>query len=296
MASSLNPREVRSVLSKRESLPTLPATYTRLIKATSNPNSNVSDIVEIITYDPILSANVLRVANSSYTGLSDPVEELSDAIMFLGVSEVSRIALSVGYVDLFNVKGMTGDFLKDVWLHSITSALLSWRIASLSQSNFANDAFLAGLLHDIGKLFFATAFPSAYSTVLEQRNIPGVKMLELEQETFGLTHPEAGEELCKHWGLAPRMGEVARRHHDPELGSEDSRNLIYSVGLASIFAHIFSGDTQSESQGEQMKAWTKNISQASPHPEFFNEDKLLPILEQEADRAKEFLKAPAGKK
>jgi putative nucleotidyltransferase with HDIG domain len=290
------PRAVRAALSKKESLPTLPTTYTKLIRVIGNPNTSISELVEIITYEPILTANLLRVANSAYTCLSDPVEDVSDAVMYMGMNEVGRIALSVGYFDVFAAKGVSADFLKGIWLHSISVALLSWRMATIGQFTFAQEAYLAGLLHDIGKLFFATTYTSAYAS-MRTRVVKGeVSGLEIENSNFGIMHTEAGEELCRFWKLSGRTIEIVRKHHEPETASEESRELALCVAAANIMAHQLIQDEPVDSRLEQADAWVRELSTKAKHPEFFAPDQLVPILSQEIEKAQQMVASTAGKK
>jgi HD-like signal output (HDOD) protein len=290
----LSPGSVRVALSRKESLPTLPATYTRLIRATANPNSSVSDLVEIITYDPILAGNVLHVANSAFAGLTEPVANLADAIMFLGIHEVSRIALSVGYFDVFATSGLSADFIKNIWFHSIAVALTSWRIASIGQFSFADDGYVAGLLHDIGKLFFATSFTKVYTGVRVRVAKEG-NGLVFENEAFGLTHVEAGHELSQFWNLSPKVIEIVTCHHDPSKARDELKDLVLCVSAANIFVHELVQDEPIGNRLADAQEWFASLRSRAVHPEFFDLAKIRPILVQEIERARSLVATQSEK-
>jgi HD-like signal output (HDOD) protein len=281
-----NPTAVRACLGRRQSLPTLPTTFSKLMSVASNPNANLLELVEIIAYDPILMANVLRVANSSYMGLKEPVEDLSAAILYLGMSEIKRIALSVGSFDLFRSKGVSSDFLRNIWVHSLTTALISQQLANAAQFEFAEEAYLPGLLHDLGKLFFATFYPAIYAPLRLEVSEGRGEGLALETTIFGMTHVDAVVELCEHWKLPPKIATVAKNHHDPCVISTEERMLGLCVALANVLAHQALADEPMENRLPQAEEWMKELAAATKRPEAFGPDTLQAIVHAEAQRAR----------
>jgi HD-like signal output (HDOD) protein len=213
----LNHAAVRACLARRQSLPTLSTSFSRLVELAANPNVEMLDLAETIASDPVVMANVLRVANSSYMGLQRPVDDLPSAIIYLGMGEVKRIALSVGSLDVFRVKREGGVLLKRIWLHSLLTGLISQQIAALGQFDFVDDAYYSGLLHDLGKLFFSLFFSSVYTSLRQEVMAGRGEGLILEQHVFGMTHVDAAEDLCRHWKLPAKIASVAWKHHDPLL-------------------------------------------------------------------------------
>lgn len=280
-----NPASVKACLARRQSLPTLPTTFTRLMGVVNNPNLNLVDLAEIISTDPILMANVLRVANSSYMGLKEPVSNLSEAILYLGMEDVKRIALSVGSFDVFKAKGVSGDFLKNIWLHSLATGFISQKLAKNAQFDFHEIAYLGGLLHDLGKLFFASFYSSTYAPI-RQEVANGGDGLALESQFFGMTHLDAASELCLHWNLPPKAAAGAVNHHDPSKAAEDDRLFVYCVAAANILAHKIVADEPVESRLPLLQTWLDELAKASGKPELADLAQLEPILVKEVERAK----------
>jgi len=292
--TKLDPVAVRACLARRQSLPTLPDTFEKLTRVSTDPNANLVDLAEIISRDPVLTANVLRAANSAYMGLRERVNDLSSAIFYLGMAEVKHIALSVGSFDVFKVKGVSSEFLKDVWRHSLTTALIGKQIARSARFNFADEAYLSGLLHDMGKLFFASFYTSAYGPLCAEVATGNSDGLKLEQNVFGMTHLDAARDLCEHWRLPPYASQVAVNHHDPSQATADASTLSLCVAASNILAHQVLGDRPVEPMLPQAYKWLEQLSAAGNHPELLSPAGMDPILKLEAERVKRFEEMASG--
>jgi HD-like signal output (HDOD) protein len=288
----LDPKAVRQNLARKERLPTLPATYTKLIKIMGDPNATIVELTQIIQHDPVLTANVLKVANSAYAGGGgEPIEDLSFAIFRLGMKEIGKIALSVGYFDVFasKTRGVSEDFLKNLWTHSTAVALLGWRIAMLGRFEFEKDAYLVGLLHDMGKLFFATTYTAIYASLCKAVASGDGDTLTLESATFGLNHLEAAQSLCEFWKLPPIVVEMATRHHDPMSMEESARPLGLCLSAANVFAHHLIQDQPVNDRWELALGWLQELSMQAANPEQLQYEALEPLLLQEIEKAKQFM-------
>ena len=282
----LNHAAVRACLGRRQSLPTLPTTFSKLMQVARDPNASLVELAEIISCDPILMANVLRVANSSYMGLHEPVEDLSAAILYLGMAEIKRIALSVGSFDVFGRKGISSDFLRNIWVHSLTTGLISQQLAHAAHYEFAEDAYLAGLLHDLGKLFFATFYSEVYAQVRIEVAEGRSDGIELESQIFGFSHLDAAAELCSHWKLPQKVASIASTHHDPSSSSD--RLFSLCIAAANVLAHKVIADEPVEHRLPQAQAWLAELSANSSNPGCLGPEELENILQTEAQRAKRF--------
>jgi len=290
-----NPAAVRACLSRRQSLPTLPDTFARLTRVSTDPNANLVDLAEVIARDPVLAANVLRAANSAYMGLRERVEDLSSAIFFLGLAEVKHIALSVGSFDVFKVKGVSSEYLKDVWRHSLTTGLIAKQIARSARFPFVDEAYLAGLLHDIGKLFFAGFYTAVYGPVCAEVASGNVDGLVAEKEVFGITHLDAARELCEHWKLPVHTAAVAVNHHDPLKSKPESSTLSLCVAASNILAHHSLGDRPVDQLLPQAYIWLEKLSAAGNRPELLSPAGIDPILKLETERVKRFEEMTSGR-
>lgn len=284
----LDPASVRACLARRQSLPTLPDVFTRLSKISTDPNANLVDLAEVISRDPVLTANVLKAANSAYLGLREHVTDLSSAIFFLGLADVKHIAMSVGSFDVFRVKGVSSEFLKDIWRHSLSTALVAKQIARSSRFPWVDDAYLAGLLHDIGKLFFATFYTTAYAPLCAEAATGNSNPLELEKHVFGMNHVEASKDLCEHWRLPPQVTQVAIHHHDPSQAKQDAAPMTLCVAACNVLAHHALGDRPVDQQLPQAYRWLQQLSATGGRPELLTPAGIDPILKLEVERVKRF--------
>lgn len=282
----LNHAAVRACLLRRQSLPTLPLTFNKLVSVASDPNSNILELVEIIAYDPSLMANVLRIANSSYLGHTERIQDLSEAVLFLGVGEVRRIALSIGAFDIFGTRGVSSTFLSAIWLHSVTTALISQQIAKQAQFDFADEIYVAGLLHDLGKMFFAIFYPAVYAPLRAEIVNRKGDALALESQIFGMTHLESAQELCQHWNLSATVMAVAKNHHQPMEAPEETRLITLCVAASNVFAHHILADEPVDTRLPLAYLWLQELAANSSNPSVFNPEQIQAILMSEAERAR----------
>jgi putative nucleotidyltransferase with HDIG domain len=276
----LNPIEVKSRLKKGKSLPTLPVTFMKIMNVTSDPNNSFTELANLIAYDPVVTADVLQVANSSYMGLRAPAEDLSTAILYLGTAEIRRIAIAVGAFNIFS-KSSSRSYIQNVWRHSLTTGLISQQLAAFCGFDFYEDAYVAGLLHDLGKVFFASSYSDIYQPILEKVS-GGNMILELEKQTFGMTHLDAALELCQYWRLPPKVCNVATNHHNPNECSSEADLLSLCVACSNIYAHMIIGDEPVDSRLPQARQWLGEVLENSIEGKSLGIDGMEGILLMEA--------------
>lgn len=216
---------------------------------------------EAFSQDPSLAARVLRLANSVYAGLSEPLTSLEEAVASLGLRPVRELALAAPIIeDLQTAVGEVSFPWPEFWRHSLATALLTREIASAMQPAADEADFLAGLLHDVGRIVMAAEFPVAFAEFCRRAAEPGVEVRGLEKEVFGLEHGELGALYLERHGLPPAMIEVARFHTQPGLASAHCM-LVAAVQLANGLARSNgigqSGDSTpvSEEQWLEAEGW-----------------------------------------
>jgi putative nucleotidyltransferase with HDIG domain len=209
-------------------VPTLPAIVVQALKVLQNPNSDARAVERVIVNDPAISAKILRVANSAFFGFSRRISTISEAVRVLGFTNVQGMIFSVGAFDAFRTERLN---LTDFWKHSIATATAA-RFLSPHVQCSADEAFMAGILHDIGKLIFAIQAEPAYHQVLElRRGAAPMSSLEAERTLFEFTHPEVGEMVAERWDLPARYVAAIAHHHDPQAAGEE-RAFCALIGLA----------------------------------------------------------------
>lgn len=213
---------------------TLPTVYSSLIDVLADPHSNVGDVANIIACDQASTSKVLKVVNAPFYGYPGQIDTISRAVVILGYNEIYNLIVSSYIMDFFSKKDSLLDFQPvDFWGHSIAVGIatkyLSRGLGLVNQENF----FIAGVLHDIGKLIFFEFAEDQFSKVLEFSKKTRKPLHDVEKEIFGMDHGQIGALLIEKWGLPPSIIKSLRYHETGFVpGSRDA--LVASVHLGNI--------------------------------------------------------------
>ncbi len=230
----MNP--IEELLKDAEDLPTLPTIYTSLLDVMSNPRSSVNDVAIIITQDIAASTKIIKTVNSPIYSLKAKVETITDSIFHLGFEEVKNLVISLSVMNLFKSDSTFQTFsIIDLWKHSIGVGVITRLIGiEIGVKNIEN-YFLAGLIHDIGKLFFADVFKDDYKQVIRYSEENEKSIEEAEDAVFGVNHTLAGEALARTWGL-PDSFVNSIRYHSSGFAGDEPNLLTACVHVSNILA------------------------------------------------------------
>lgn len=193
-------------------LPTLSTVLNKILKVAGNDRSCASDMAEVISKDQALTANILKIANSAFFGLSQKVTTVSRAIVVLGFDAVKSIALSASVIEAFR-EGNTRFDRSAFWTHSLACAYISKRIADMTHRVDRETAFVSGLLHDVGKIVLDIHFPDSYQRVLSVLEEGHKSSVQAEEEILGFTHAEVGMWMAQRWKFPkPILFSIANHH------------------------------------------------------------------------------------
>lgn len=288
MAKADNRDITLAALKEPKKLPTLPALYAELLEVARDPEASSQQVAVVIGKDPITAVRILRVANSSFYGLKQPAEDLSTAIVYLGTNEVQNIAMGVGSLQIFG-ETPRHRFLKELWQHSLATAALTDEIAHrLNHPNRAQ-AYLAGLIHDIGKLFFASCFMDEYLLAESESRENLQDLLTIETGVFGLNHLEAADYIVKHWQIPPHIGVAIQAHHDPLTVTGPDRLLTLCLALANDLARHFDGSGD-VFQSDRFGNWLAEARSTAGLGEDLDVNMVLQLAEPVYAKAKELAK------
>lgn len=219
-------------------LPSLPAIAIKIIQEIRKDKSSVNELADIISFDPALTAKVLKVANSSFYGLSYKVDSIDKAVNILGLEVLKNIALSFIIVRGFK-RNSVDEFNQELfWKRSITAAVCADLMASRLKKR-RDDTFVTALLMDIGVLVMYLSRPDDYLKVIDEKMISKASTTDVEKSVFGLDHQEVGSEILKAWGIPENIYTPIAYHHKiheaaPEFG-DTSEVLMLSDMASSVY-------------------------------------------------------------
>ncbi len=232
----LNKENAYAKIKESGNLPTLPEILLKLLEACDCETTTLPEIAEIISKDPALSFKVLQLVNSAFYGLSRNFLSIEQAVIYLGSNNIKNIAVTTCIHQVFEAKrfNKVKAFKIEVfWWHSLMCATLARRIAKKIRYANIDEAYLSGLLHDIGRLILVSTFPEEHKTfLLETEDV--WNELWAEQQVIGITHCEAGAWLVHNWNLNSLMADAIKYHHEPLEKIKDAFSLIKIVYVSRL--------------------------------------------------------------
>jgi putative nucleotidyltransferase with HDIG domain len=225
--------ETRRKLSVCRRLPSLHSVNTALVQVMMDDNIDTIHIADIIRKDPSLSARMLRLANSAYFGHSLSITSIEEAVFFLGIRQIRQLSMTTPIIEeSLNMTHTTKFPWRGFWQHCIAVAIMTRDICSrvMALSNDETE-YLAGLLHDLGKIAIATNYPEHFNVIYGQEANHEIHFLDLEKSLLGMDHAEIGSVYLKAHKLPKPLVDVALNHHHPS-NSESYPELNAAVNLA----------------------------------------------------------------
>jgi HD-like signal output (HDOD) protein len=230
--------KIDDLLNKINDFPTLPTIYTKLVSLISNPRTTIQDVADIIMKDQVTTIKLLKIVNSPLYGIQGKVNNVSQAIFFMGFNEVKNVVLSLSIMDLFSkIDDKGSNYLLELWKHSVAVGVISKILGTKLGIHNTEDFFVCGIIHDIGTLFFLHSYRDIYSRMLEKSLETNISMDELERQVFAITRHSVGDLISEKWKLPLNLKNVIRNHsHGIIDGKVDE--LVAIVHLANIIAKM----------------------------------------------------------
>jgi putative nucleotidyltransferase with HDIG domain len=217
-------------------LPALPEVVVRVMRMAEDPRSDAQGIARVIATDQAMAARVLKLANSAFYGLPRRVSTLSEAVVILGFRTIKNLAIAASTFELLN-REIAGYWLQrgELWRHSLACAIGAQLIARRVGLPVSEEAFVAGLLHDIGKVAIHLFVREQFDQIMERALQDRIPFVEAEQAVLGFNHAMAGGLIAEKWNLPPLLVSVIKYHHQPSSAPE-KEPMISVVHLADLLS------------------------------------------------------------
>lgn len=216
----MTPNALRATIERITTLPTLPQIVTKIATMVESPQTSVADVGRVIAKDQVLSARVLKLVNSAFYGFPGRVSSVTHAMVLLGFNVVKGLVMSASVFDLFEQEGADGLDRRRLWDHSIGTARIAGVLAQKVKLHEPEEAVVAGLLHDLGKIVLCAHLPEQFASIVELARRKNLLMSEAELEVLGVTHADVGRWLLERWKLPGKLVEPVALHHAPHLARE----------------------------------------------------------------------------
>lgn len=232
-----------------KTMPSLPTSVAKVLEICNNPQTSPSDLNHVISLDPVLVGRVLKLINSAYYGLGQPVRNLARAIIMLGINTVKNLALSTTIMgQISSAKSSYGLEMEGFWRHSLCVGVAAKLLAKDRgiDAKLLEDYFTAGLLHDIGKIPLNAVVSEEYMRTISSADRERTPLFRAEEAALGLSHCASGALISTAWKLEGPVGDAIVNHHDGTGYAGDNKDVLYTVIAANNFASLagigFSGD------------------------------------------------------
>ena len=233
---ALRQEKSKEIIDQIHDLATLPTIVTKLVSMLEFPSTTTDDIERIIRKDQVLTSKVLKLVNSSFYGFSRKIDKVSDAIVLLGFSALRNLIItsSIFNINQAGVRGV-GTAIQNLWTHSVACGITAKLISQKLRILDANEAFVAGILHDIGKVVICQYLKKEFGEIIELMARERLSALETEERILGTTHCEIGNCLADRCNLPDNLAEVIAHHHSPSAATV-AHELVALIHVANAIS------------------------------------------------------------
>lgn len=238
----------RTLDKKLTDLPPLPAVVLKVMETVNRPDTSAEDLNRLISLDQSLSSKLLRIVNSAYYGFPRRISTVTHAVVILGFNTVRNLVLGVSAFEMLSRKqGPSGLNRDRFWEHSVATAIAAGVIMSKRRVRtraFVEEAFLTGLLHDVGQLFLDCYFPMQYAVTLAYADRECVQAIEAERLILGINHAMVAQRIAEVWNFPPTLVGAFGGHHQPVVGSPhfESAAVAHAADWLAWQAYLGSSD------------------------------------------------------
>ena len=218
--------DIDTIISEIDTLKPVSQIGRKAMELIANPESSLAEIVDVIQYDPSMTANLLKTCNSSFFGLHKEITSIKQAVTYLGIEKVTCLIMMGNYAGNFQDNHSGYDLDEgDLWRYSVASALIAQGLAEKRKLENTSGLFTSALLKDIGKVILNTYVENAYDAIKKRVFSDGLTFIEAEKAVFGIDHAELGAKVAEKWNFSPAMVDIIRNHHTAERSASREFHL-----------------------------------------------------------------------
>lgn len=226
--SAADQQKLQNIIMTTRDLPAMPQVASKVLELSSDPNTSAQQLQQVISDDQAMTGRILKIANSALYSCSRKIKTLTEAIVMLGFNSIRSLVVTSAARNLYNTRtSQTGLKERLLWEHSIGCAFACRIMAMETRPALTEEAFLAGLMHDIGKLVLNIQTPESFDQIVQVVYNENRPFSQTEKEVFGFDHTQVGALLINKWKLSPVLEEVILHHHTEEYLSPESPLLLY---------------------------------------------------------------------
>ncbi|MCB1672651.1 MAG: HDOD domain-containing protein [Gammaproteobacteria bacterium] len=216
--AELNTGEIENrLLNAVERMPAFPSSVQKILELSNDINCPPKELVSVIQQDPVMTMKILRVINSAYYSLPNRINSVSQSVVYLGINTIKNLALAIAAVGVLPKRSPRNFDIQRYLIHSLNTAGLSRQLCMLAEGDLEpGDAYIAGLLHDFGKVVLAQFMSSDYEKILSLTEQRGIPLDVAEREVLGVDHALVGAMLTRRWQFPYDLSDCIADHHNPD--------------------------------------------------------------------------------
>ncbi len=229
----MSPELTKKLTAAVDGMPAFPKSVQRVLELTRDVNSTPKDLVEVIDKDPVLTVKILKVVNSAYYSLPKQITSVGHSVVYLGFNTIKNLALSIAAIGMLPKTNEAGFDGQQYLLHSLATAAIAKQLALKADDADPMDCFIAGLLHDFGKVVLAQFMPREFREALAASEQHGTSLHLSLRESLGVDHAVVGAMLVEKWRFAPHLVDAIRYQYGPEVVDSDMIACVFGANQIS---------------------------------------------------------------
>ena len=243
---------MKKILTRIDSLPSMPSIYLEITEELQSRDASIQKVGKIISRDAALASKILQLVNSAYFSLPRHIASPEHAAVLLGINIIKSLVLVTQVFKKFDKLDMPKNFLQSLWAHNILTGNLAKAIAKEESRDqkIVDNSFIAGLLHDCGKLVLASNFSDIYREIIINSHENSRPLWSVEEDSLGVTHAEVGAYLMDLWGLPSSIIEAIAFHHHPSRYGDECFSPLTAVHIANSLGYKNPNEDDSEDDKE----------------------------------------------